>query len=81
MNLLSWPREHQLALLVTCILGGLIGMFLAFVTFMLQERATAHGALFFVWFGNADLWWSWPIFCGAIAGLGAYAIRLWKISN
>ncbi len=85
MNPFRWTREHQLAWLVTCLLGAVVGLFIGFVVDL--ERSAGTAALSTGWYFS-EVWiqapghyWPWPTFGAVIVGLGTYAMRLWRISN
>jgi hypothetical protein len=80
MNPFRWRREHQVAWLVTCVLGALVGLCFGFILSLAQSGGSVAGPWLAVWIQVPQLYWPWPVFGAAIAGLASYAARLW-ISN
>jgi uncharacterized membrane protein YhaH (DUF805 family) len=70
MNPLRWPREHQLAWLIICVLGAVLGFFLGFVLW--ENRRYGFGD----WIGSPDEYRPWLVFGAAVAGITFYALRL-----
>jgi hypothetical protein len=88
MNPSHWTREHQAALVIICVIGGIVGLLLAWFhsPFFRISQASVSGEwanptrVFFTWLPNVELYWPWPAFGAVIAGLAFYAFRLVKIS-
>jgi hypothetical protein len=77
VNPLNWKREHQLAWLLTCALGGVVGLFTAF--WRTEWAATYEaGQTFPTWLGFPLFYWPWPMFGVVIAGLLFYIVKLLK---
>jgi hypothetical protein len=89
MNPLRWSREHQLAWVLICLIGGIVG--LLFAWFQSPLYAISHASLsgefanstrmFFVWLQNVGLYWPWPMFGAFISGMAFYVFELLRISN
>ena len=80
MNPLIWKKEHQLALIVTCVLGAVLGMLFGFTVSLASFGAPdAVGTWFDAWLQNPDFYWPWPVFGVVIAGLTFYAVRLCRL--
>ena len=68
MNPLNSKNEHQLALIVTCVLGAVIGTLFGFtVSLIAIGAATPAGTWFDAWPQNAAWYWPWPVFGVVIA--------------
>lgn len=78
MNPLRWQREHQVAGLVICLLGAVLGLFLAVILASLQN-ALVIGASLLAVLRYPQLYWPYPTFGLLIAGLAFYAWRLLRI--
>jgi hypothetical protein len=77
MNPLRWKHEHQVAWLVICVIGGIIGLLSAFFT----ENHAFYTRIFFSWLPEIYLYWPWPVFGAVIPGLAFYVYQLLRISN
>ena len=58
---------------VVCSLGALLGLFIGFVVFSIAHGG-GTGAVFAFWIQRPGLFWPWPMFGAAIAGLSLYAV-------
>jgi hypothetical protein len=85
MNAFKWCREHQLAWMMTFLLGALVGLFIGFVVALNLQHdiSVQYAGLFFweVWIQHPERFLPWPLLGALIAGLGAYTVRLWRISS
>jgi hypothetical protein len=89
MNPLRWKREHQLAWVVICMIGAIIG--LLFAWFQDPFYQLCHTSLsgqwanctrvFFEWLPNVGLYWPLPMFGALITGLTFYAVRLLTVGD
>jgi hypothetical protein len=70
---MGWSREHKIGFALVCGMGALLGLFVGFTVFSIAVgRGTA--AAFSFWIQRPSLYWPWPTFGAAIAGLGFYAM-------
>jgi hypothetical protein len=70
---MRWSREHKIGCTVVCGLGATLGLFVGFIVFAISVRS-GTGAAFSFWIQRPGLYWPWPTFGGAIAGLDFYAV-------
>jgi len=80
MNPLHWQREHQIAWIVTSIVGALFGLLLGFIdlpSFSLWEPWQA----FTSWLSFPKSYWLWPSLGFLITGLVFYSAQLLRRSN
>jgi len=87
MNPLDWPREHQVAGFVFCLIGGIVGMTFGWLESSLHQ-ASVHSvsgplsntaAVFLMWLPALRLYWHWPVIGALLAGMTFYAIYLLKL--
>jgi hypothetical protein len=69
-------HQRKMAILVTTLLGGVVGLLLGFLT---SSWMTVSGG-FAAWMAYPENYWQWPIFGLAIGGLLSWAIHLWRPS-
>jgi hypothetical protein len=83
MNPLQWKREHQIAGLVICAIGGVGGVLFAWIESSFHSMAVSNLSgewsdytgvfLNWLWFGH---YWPWPLLGAIMAGLAFYAAML-----
>jgi len=75
MNPLGWKREHQLAGLLVCVIGGIVGLLFGWLQtpFSRDQQATAF---FLEWISNLHWYWPWPLLGALLAGLTFYVAKL-----
>jgi hypothetical protein len=72
---MGWSREHKIGFALVCGMGALLGLFVGFTVFSIAVgRGTA--AAFSFWIQRPSLYWPWPTFGTAIAGLGFYTMLI-----
>jgi hypothetical protein len=62
---------------VVCSLGAMLGLFIGFVVFSIAHGG-GTGAAFAFWIQRPSLFWPWPMFGAAIAGLSLYAVWIFR---
>ena len=80
MNPLHWQREHQVAWIVTNLVGAFLGLLLGFIDFppfSLWEKS--H--VFATWLSFPKSYWLWPSLGFLITGMVFYAAQLLRSSN
>jgi hypothetical protein len=74
--------EHKGGVAIVCVLGAVCGLFGGFIFFSVAQGFTRRfgtGAVFLFWIQRPELYWPWPAFGAAIAGLGFYSIRILRL--
>jgi hypothetical protein len=80
MNPLRWKREYQVACIAFCVVGGLAGLFFAWVDSLGHKlvitNAGGYGAQawFFVWLKHPSQYWQWPLLGVVFVGLTFHAV-------
>jgi len=69
-----WTREQKIGCAAICSLGAVLGLFVGFVIFTASIRDGGTGRVFAFWIQHPDLYWPWPMFGSAIAGLAFWAV-------
>jgi len=80
MNPLHWQREHQVAWIVTSLVGAFLGLLLGFIdlpSFSLWEPWHVFAA----WLSFPKSYWLWPSLGFLITGLVFYVAQLLRTSN
>jgi hypothetical protein len=72
---MRWSSEDKLGCTVVCIVGAVVGLFVGFVVFAISV-ARGTGDVFAHWIARPSLYWPWPAFGVAIAGLTFWAFRI-----
>jgi len=80
MNPLRWTREHQLAGVIVCVFGAVLGVLMGFIQSPLFFMPQPWHA-FVEWVSFPQLQWPWPVFGFLISGLIFYAVQLLRKSN
>src|SRR5262245_34202408 len=68
MNPLHWRREYQVAWIAFCLIGGMAGLFFAWMESTGRKLAISDtlglGAQvwFFAWLTDPSQYWQWPLF-------------------
>src|SRR5258708_30051238 len=71
MNPLHWKREYQIAWIAFCLIGGMAGLFIAWMDSTGRKLAISNTlglgtqAWFFAWLADPSQYWQWPLF-GAV---------------
>lgn len=85
MNPLNWKREHQLAGIVICIIGAIVGLLAGWFDSPIYSEFLGPGVdstqAFLTWLPYYQLYWPWPLFGVLIARLAFYALQLLRNSN
>lgn len=77
MNPLRWQREHQIAGIVICSIGGIMGTLYAWFDSRLYLLSKSLGVgLLFRWLSDVSLYWPWTLTGILLAGLTFYAAML-----
>jgi hypothetical protein len=79
LNPFRWRREHQIAGVIVCLLGGAAGVFFAWMASPYRGAAAGifiYTSPFLWWLGNAHFYWPQMIFGSVFAGLAFYALEL-----
>jgi hypothetical protein len=82
MNPLRWKREYQVAWIAFCLIGGMAGLFFAWIESTGRKLAISDtlglGAQvwFFAWLTDPSQYWQWPFFGAVFVGLIFYAAML-----
>jgi hypothetical protein len=84
MNPLEWRRELQLAGIVCCVIGAIIGLLFAWFQspfYSLSQRSLSgewanSSKVFVLWLPHLQLYWPWPLAGAFLAGLAFYMARL-----
>jgi len=71
---MRWSREQKIGYAVLCVLGATLGLFVGFIVFSVAV-ASGTGRVFAFWIARPSLYWPWPTFGAAIAGLSFYAVQ------
>jgi len=84
MNPLHWRREYQVAWIVFCIVGGMAGLFFAWIESSVRTMANytmgaSPSRMFVSWLLYPSQYWQWPLFGIAFVGLTFYAVMLVKV--
>ena len=81
MNPLQWQRQHQVAWITFCTVGGMAGLFFAWMES--AARVTANYTMgvnapwmFLLWLLRPAGYWLWPVYGVVFAGLTFYATML-----
>ena len=88
MNPLHWARERQLAGIIIGIIGGIFGLFFAWMQSSFHSMTVSnlsgewsdYTTVFLIWVQHGH-YWPWPLAGAIVAGLGFYAAQLLRISN
>jgi hypothetical protein len=78
INLLRWRREHQVALIVACVLGAAVAMLYGFSHSQFGMPGAGMGVHFLFWLQHPEFYWHWALSGSIIAGLALYLVRLLK---
>ena len=86
MNPLQWRREYQVAWIVFCTVGGMAGLFFAWMesgTRMMANYTVGvdPSRLFFVWLVHPSGYWHWPLFGIIFVALTFYAVMLLRAAR
>jgi len=82
MNPLRWRREHRAAWIAFCVVGGMAGLFFAWMESSMRRAAISNTggfgaqAWFFAWLKDPSQYWQWPLFGVIFVGLTFYAVML-----
>jgi hypothetical protein len=81
MNPLHWNREYQVAWIAFCIVGGMAGLFFAWLESPVRVMVnyTMEGnpyLMFLLWLSRPSRYWHWPFFGISFVGLTFYAAML-----
>ncbi len=81
MNPLRWRREHQIAWIAFCVVGGMAGLFFAWMESPVRAMATYTmdgnpSLMFLLWLSRPSRNWLWPLFGVLFVGLTFYAAIL-----
>jgi hypothetical protein len=82
MNPLHWKREYQIAWIAFCLIGGMAGLFIAWMDSTGRKLAISNTldlgtqAWFYAWLADPSQYWQWPLFGAAFVGLTFYAVML-----
>jgi hypothetical protein len=87
MNPLNWKREHQIAWIVICLVGAIVGLLAAW--FQSPFYQLCHDSIsgewanctrvLLEWLPHTSLYWPLPMFGALIAGLTFYAGHLFRV--
>jgi MFS family permease len=86
MNPLQWRREYQLAWIVLCIVGGMAGLFFAWMesgTRMMTNYTLNVDVtwVFLLWLLHPSGYWLWSAFGIVFIGLTFYAAMLVRVRS
>ena len=86
MNPLQWRREYQLAWIVLCIVGGMAGLFFAWMesgTRMMTNYTLNVDVtwVFLLWLLHPSGYWLWSVFGIVFIGLTFYAAMLVRVRS
>jgi hypothetical protein len=78
INPLRWKLEHQIAWIVACLLGAVVGVLYGFSHSQFGSVGAGQGVHFLFWLQHPEFYWHWASFGAVIAGLAFYLARLLK---
>jgi hypothetical protein len=81
MNPFHWRREYQVAWIVFCLVGGMAGLFFAWLESPVRVMANYTmevnpSLMFLLWLLRPLRYWHWPLFGISFVGLTFYAAML-----
>lgn len=84
INPLKWTREHRVAWVISCAVGGLLGIQAAWYGSRLRvisDQLTSGNdpvGFFLFWLRTPHLYWPWPVMGALVVGLSFYVLKLWR---
>ena len=90
MNPLGWKRQHFVAWILVCIVGGVIGLLFAWFyrnpLYLTCMAGTALGfenctLVFLQWLAYPDFYWRQAVIGVLIAGVAFYAVQVFRSSH
>jgi hypothetical protein len=88
MNPSHWKPEHQVGGVLTCVLGGVVGLLFAWAESPFRNLSihsvsgewSDYTTVFLTWLGSGH-YWPWPLLGSVIARLAFYVWRLVSVPN
>jgi hypothetical protein len=87
MNPLHWKREYLVAWIAFSVVGGMAGLFLAWMDSTGRKLAVSNTlrlgvqVWFFAWLTDPSQYWQWPLFGIVFVGLTFYAVMLAQLAQ